>query len=94
MEKTANFHSYPPNLLQLEPAQNMDINTGNTSRDKGKRKVDEYLMMVDSQATPTKMPREMKDILVKVVEYTTPTITTKTERWWIQKKQSAITMLI
>ena len=55
----------------------MDINTGNTSRDKGKRKLDEDLMMIDSQATPTKNPREMKDILVKVVEYVTPTITTK-----------------
>ena len=76
MDKTANLVSYPTNLLQLEPAQNMDINKGNTSRDKGKRKVDEDLIMVDSQATPTKNPREMKNLLVKVVEYATPTITT------------------
>lgn len=55
----------------------MDINIGNTSRDKGKRKVDEDLMMRDSRATPTKKPREMKDLLVKLVEYATPTITTE-----------------
>ena len=77
MEKTTNLFSYPPNLLQIEPTQNMDINIGNTSRDKGKREIDEDLMMVDSQDTPTKKPKEMKDLLVKVVEYATHTITTK-----------------
>ena len=77
MEKIANLFSYPPNLLQIKPAQNMDINIGNTSRDKGKRKIDKDFMMVDSQATPIKKPREMKDLLVKVVEYATPTLTTK-----------------
>ena len=77
MDKTANLLSYPPNLLQLEPTQNMDIDTRNTSRDKGKRKLDEDLISIDSQDTPTKKSREMKDLLVKVVEYATPTITTK-----------------
>ena len=76
MDKTAILFSYPPNLLQLEPAQNKDIDIGNTSKDKGKRKLDEDLIMTNSQATPTKNPREMKDLLVKIVEYATPTITT------------------
>jgi hypothetical protein len=66
MDKTANLLSYPPNLLQIEPTQNMDIDIGNTSKDKGKRKQDEDLIMTDSQATPTKKPREMKNLLVKV----------------------------
>lgn len=78
MEKTANLLSYPPNLLQLEPTQNMDINIRNTSRDKGKRKVDEDLMMVDSQATPTKKPREMKDLLVIDI----PGLNTFTPKKW------------
>ena len=39
--------------------------------------MDEDLIMTDSHATPTKNPREMKNILVKVKEYATPTITTK-----------------
>ena len=77
MDKIANLLSYPPNLLQIEPTQRMDIDTGNTSKDKGKRKMDEDLIMTDSQATPTKKPREMKNLLVKVKEYATPTITTE-----------------
>ena len=77
MDENANLLSYPPNLLQIEPAQRMDIDTGNTSNDKGKRKMGEDVIMTDLQATFTKKPREMKNLLLKVKEYATPTITTK-----------------
>ena len=55
----------------------MVIDTGNTSNDKGKRKMGEDVIMIDLQATSTKKPREMKNLLVKVKEYATPTITTQ-----------------
>ena len=48
MDKTTNLLSYHPNLLQIEPTQNMDSDTRNTSKDKGKRKIDEDLIMTDS----------------------------------------------
>ena len=64
-------------MLQIEPTQRMDIDIGNTSIDKGKRKVGEDVIMTELQATSTKKPREMKNILVKVKECATPTITTE-----------------
>lgn len=48
MDKNANLLSYPPNMLEIELAQRMDIDTGNTLKDKGKRKMDEDLIMTDS----------------------------------------------
>lgn len=55
----------------------MDIDIGNTSIDKGKRKMGEDVIMIDLQAASTMKPREMKNILVQVKEYATPTITTE-----------------
>ena len=43
--------------------------------DKGKRKMGEYVIMTDLQTTSSKEPRELKNLLVKVKEYDTPTIT-------------------
>ena len=55
----------------------MDIDTGNTLIDKGKRKMGEDVIMTDLQTTSSKKSREMKNLLVKVKEYATPTITTE-----------------
>ena len=47
MEKNVNLLSYPSNLLQIEATQTMDIDTGNTLIDKGKRKMGEDVIMTD-----------------------------------------------
>lgn len=77
MDKNTNLLSCTSNLLQIEPTQTMDIDTGNTLIDKGKRKMGEDVIMTDLQTTSSKKPREMKNLLVKVKEYATPTITTE-----------------
>ena len=55
----------------------MDIDIGNTLIDKGKRKMGEDVIITDLQTISTKKTREMKNLLGKVKEYATPTITTK-----------------
>lgn len=84
----ANELSFPPTLLQIEQAQDMEILTVVPSGDKGKRKVGEELPLVNTQVTTSKKLRAVKDPFIQVVEYSTPTM--KTEKGKVIDTEKAI----
>ena len=88
MEQMANQLSFPPTLLQIEQAQDMEILTVVPSGDKGKRKVGEELPLVNPQVTTSKKPRVVKDPFIQVVEYPTPAM--ETEKGKIINKEKVI----
>ena len=73
----ANHLSFPPGLLQIDQAQDMEILTVVPSGDKRKRKVGEELPLVNPQVTTSKKPRAIKDPFIQVVEYSTPIMETE-----------------